>query len=203
MIVLAVTGHRPPKLGGYDNEENFRKLVDYFVKIIREVKPDKGITGMALGVDQAFAFACLEEQVPFIVAVPFHGQERRWPRSSQKRYEYLLSRAESVKYVHDGPVEARLIPKYMQDRNIWMVDHCTHLAGVHDGSTGGTFNCLNYAHTKLGDSEHQLRALIVTSPKAIFEPTEDDAYDEDGYLENVAEARFMQEASEDGLPTFE
>jgi uncharacterized phage-like protein YoqJ len=33
----------------------------------------------------------------------------------------------------------------MQDRNIWMVDHCDALIAVWDGTSGGTANCVRYA----------------------------------------------------------
>ncbi|WP_206759019.1 hypothetical protein [Anabaena azotica] len=33
-------------------------------------------------------------------------------------------------------------------RNEWMVDQCHRLVALHDGSTGGTGNCVNYAKSK-------------------------------------------------------
>jgi hypothetical protein len=37
----------------------------------------------------------------------------------------------------------------MQIRNEWMVDHCTHVAALWDGSPGGTGNCIRYVR-KIG-----------------------------------------------------
>lgn len=56
MIVLGVTGHRPPDLGGY-SEEAFKLLTSLARKHIERIGPSEVITGMALGWDQACAVA--------------------------------------------------------------------------------------------------------------------------------------------------
>jgi len=33
----------------------------------------------------------------------------------------------------------------MNDRNEWMVDNSDYVIAVHDGSKGGTYNCIQYA----------------------------------------------------------
>jgi len=96
---------------------------------------------MALGVDQDFAFTCVEMQIPFIAAVPFLGQESTWPRESQEFYRELLAHAYCQYVVTGGGYSAHK----MDRRNRWMVDNCDILIAVWDGSRGGTYNCVEYA----------------------------------------------------------
>lgn len=137
---IAATGHRPNKLGGY-TQEAFDKLVEIATEYLLESKPDKVISGMALGWDQAVAQAAKDCGIPYIAAVPFHGQEKRWPWNSQEYFKYLLQFAEEVVFVSDGAYQHWM----MQKRNEWMVDNCDILLAMYDGTKGGTANCINYA----------------------------------------------------------
>lgn len=146
-MIVAATGHRPNKIGGYEWEAPQRVWVRQQIKqSLIELRPDKCISGMALGVDQDFAFICATLGIPFTAALPFIGQENRWPASSQKFYEWLLERAADVVVVSPGEYSANK----MQVRNEWMVDHCDILLAVWDGSDGGTGNCIRYAQKLLG-----------------------------------------------------
>lgn len=96
---------------------------------------------MALGVDQDFAYVCVEKSIPFIAAIPFVGQESTWPIPSQEFYKELLSYAYCTYVVCQGAYS----PHKMHLRNKWMVDNCDVLIAVWDGSNGGTRNCVEYA----------------------------------------------------------
>jgi uncharacterized phage-like protein YoqJ len=175
MIVLMVTAHRPPKLGGYNNDVAKAKVFERCVQHIRKVKPDKAIQGMALGGDQIFGWACISEGIPFIAAVPFLGQENRWPEKSRKEYLNLLSRAESVHFQFDRPPGARAVlsisdvRQAMQQRNMWMSNHSTHALAIWDGSSGGTGNCVRYLRACVDDPNQPMRDLEIASPKEILE----------------------------------
>lgn len=141
-MILAATGHRPDKLGGYCDDVR-RRLIALAAGHLTAVRPDRVISGMALGWDQAVAEAALQIAIPLIAAVPFVGQERRWPPESQRRYLGLIERAEAVEIVCDFPGA-----KAMQLRNEWMVDHADEVVALWNGSWGGTFNCLAYARRR-------------------------------------------------------
>jgi uncharacterized phage-like protein YoqJ len=80
MKKVAVTGHRPDKLWGYDMlQPKYTKLRAAIRARMEELNGQIGITGMALGVDQLFAEVCIEMGIPFIAAIPFLGQASRWP----------------------------------------------------------------------------------------------------------------------------
>src|SRR6266849_933968 len=98
MTVAAFTGHRPDKL---PNKETGYKLPNptyihicqQLEKVLKELKPEKAISGMALGVDMYAANVCIKLGIPFVAAIPFIGQEKAWPQSSQKTYHLLLGKA--------------------------------------------------------------------------------------------------------------
>lgn len=136
----SATGHRPDKLGGYTNTAHV-KLVDLAYKFLNEDRPDEIISGMALGWDTAWAEAALYLNIPVIAAVPFHGQEKMWPKRSQLIYKKLLSNCSDVVYVCDKGYA----PWKMQIRNEYMVDHSNKVIALWDGSEGGTCNCIQYA----------------------------------------------------------
>lgn len=139
-MILGVTGHRPNKLGGY-TPANQRRLTAFCVFALGSYKPEKVITGMALGLDMAVARACVQLQIPFVAAIPFQGQESQWPEQSQREYCGLLHLAAEVWHVCEPGYENWK----MQTRNEWIVDNCTHLMALHDGTAGGTNNCVKYA----------------------------------------------------------
>lgn len=139
-MILAVTGHRPDKLGGYapDIANRLRLLAH---KYLVEQKPNFVISGMALGWDQAVAGAALLAGIPLVAAVPFAGQESKWPPRARQIYRELLDAAYRVEYVSPFGYAAWK----MQKRNEWMVDHANRMLALWDGTPGGTANCLAFA----------------------------------------------------------
>ena len=139
-MIIAVTGHRPNKLGGYlDHAKD--KLRHVAKEMLCSHNPSLVLTGMALGLDQAVAEACCELWIPFVACVPFEGQESAWPQGSQRRYRGLLAAAKQVVIVSPGGYSA----DKMQVRNEYMVDNCQYLVALWDGTSGGTGNCVEYA----------------------------------------------------------
>lgn len=151
-LIVAVTGHRPDKLGGYVWTPLSRYVVARLEHELRTLEPDEAITGMALGVDQWFGWLCVKLRIPFTAAVPFEGQELVWPRPEQRvNYHRLLGHAKKIVVVTRLSAEERrsdsaMVSKAMRDRNKWMVDRCDRLLAVWDGSAGGTGNCVREAH---------------------------------------------------------
>jgi uncharacterized phage-like protein YoqJ len=144
-MIIAVTGHRPNKMGGFKLPNPiYTKVCQQLEKVLILTKPDKAITGMALGVDSWFAYICIRLHIPFLAAVPFEGQESRWPISSQNTYNKLISLASETVIVCEGSYAAYK----MQVRNQFMVDSCDILIAVYNGDKiGGTANCVNYARS--------------------------------------------------------
>lgn len=139
-MIVAGTGHRPDKLGGY-SEEAFGVLERTAYNWLHINRPEKVISGGALGWDQALATASFHHGMPYIMALPFKDFECRWPKSSQDTLHKLCDSAAEVVYVcEDG-----YAPWKMQKRNEWMVDNCDLVLALWNGTSGGTANCLRYA----------------------------------------------------------
>lgn len=141
-MIVAFTGHRPSKLGCGYGPSTMQTMVRVAIRtLLVEKRATAVISGMALGVDQWAAEVCVELGIPFTAAVPFDGQELRWPEESQRHYCELISKSWNVHVVCPGPYAVWK----MQKRNEWMVDHCEVLFAIWDGSPGGTANCVRYA----------------------------------------------------------
>lgn len=151
-MIVAVTGHRPGKVGGYVLYNTTQLMVIAKLHAVLDaLQPAKVITGMALGVDQWMAEVCVDRRLPFLAAIPFPGQESQWPPESQERYRDLLQKACEVVCVSNSPYH----PGLLQVRNEWMVDRADRVVAVWDGSAGGTANCVRYAQ-KVGKTVHFL-----------------------------------------------
>lgn len=149
MTIIAATGHRPARLGGFDNRTRLA-LGGLATEYLSRERPEKVIVGMALGWDQAVAGAAWALDIPFIAAVPFPGQPDRWPEEARILYHWLLEQAESVHYVCASTqiLSPRQVTDLMRYRNQWMVDHCTKVVALYDGTFGGTAQTVSYAAEK-------------------------------------------------------
>jgi uncharacterized phage-like protein YoqJ len=149
---IALTGHRPNKLGGYNyNAPLNRELA----KILRELIENQLysneevtiITGMALGADTIWALTALDMQKDFpnriklICVIPCLDHAEKMFNESRNIYNTILSKADKVEYV----TKRNYTINCMQRRNEYMVDNCDKLIAVWNGTSGGTLNCINYA----------------------------------------------------------
>jgi uncharacterized phage-like protein YoqJ len=142
MTVIAPTGHRPDKLGGYDDRtfERLTMLAEGYLS----AKPyiDRVYSGMALGWDQAVCQAAIRLGFKVVAAVPFQGQSDNWPPAAQQRYDRLLSLCAQVIFISEGEYTSNKMKK----RNIWMVDSADEVLALYDGSKfGGTYHAVEYA----------------------------------------------------------
>lgn len=160
---IAFTGHRPNKL---NNDYEFTsplmqwiksQIQDYVANLIYP-KPNEEhliITGMALGIDTLAAQIAIEMNIPFMAAIPFKGQESKWPMRSQHTYLHLLQQAKIISvcdiertmtYEEYIKLEKGMyLSSKFQKRNEFMVDTCDTLIAVWDETPGGTANCITYA----------------------------------------------------------
>lgn len=173
-MTVMVTGHRQLIPAGHigtpwpENPvvyEHHRAIVDrllHFCFDMVNVGHDTFITGMAIGADQLFANAVIMlknagHQIRLVAAVPFVGQEGKWPAKSQGAYREIIARCDHVRIVSDGAYS----PAKMQIRNQWMVDNSDTVLAVWNGvEKGGTWNCLQYAR-------QQGRSIIRLDPSTL------------------------------------
>jgi uncharacterized phage-like protein YoqJ len=152
-ITIAATGHRPDKLGGwkaFETPEAWSKLGEFAKNEIERLgRPDHkklGITGMAPGWDLAAGMGFMLLKIPYIAAIPFEGHADAYDPKTLTRviYDLVLAGAADTVVTSPGGFENY---KY-QVRNRWMVDRATVMLALHDGTRGGTFNCVQYAREK-------------------------------------------------------
>lgn len=137
--ILAATGHRPDKLGGYSEAVDLA-LFKLATHCLTQLKPTGVLSGMALGWDMAIAYAAIKLGIPVTACVPFNGQESVWPDASKQRYHAILVKCDTIHVVSPGGFAAWK----MQKRNAYMVDHSNALLALWNGSDGGTANCITY-----------------------------------------------------------
>lgn len=159
MTSIALTGHRPSKLDGYDLTTPFYQLLrERLLRVAvgavldaRELgQPFATLhSGMALGADTLWAqvICDLKEHYPgevrFVAHVPFSGQCARWPAQAQQVYRDLLARADQVR-----TYGTEYTPAVMQARNVGMIDVAERLVAIFNGHPqGGTANALRYARS--------------------------------------------------------
>jgi len=143
-VIIAATGHRPHKLG---QEYNYQgPYSTYLTTRVREILIEKSaeqvISGLALGFDTIVAHVALELGIPLLAAIPFKGQESRWPKSSQQIYNNILSNPLTTAHI---VCEGGYNSAKMQIRNEFMIDSAQILMVAWNSSPGGTMNCVRYA----------------------------------------------------------
>lgn len=162
MFTIAYTGHRPKDLLGYNKTySGILYQIQKHLQNICDQHPNEEInviTGGAQGVDQLAFWAAYNlahnnakpYPIKTIIAVPFKGQESRWPEQTpfgQQEYRNMLSKADHIELLSDNNNDA--IAK-LDKRNHWMVNQSDLLICVtpYDNiltRPGGTGNCVRYA----------------------------------------------------------
>jgi uncharacterized phage-like protein YoqJ len=122
---LVVFGHRPPELGGYDENplaERVRRQLTEILRATRAVEADLvAVTGLMLGAETLGAEAAIAADVPFIVVLPYPDPDKAWPAPSRQRYESLLGQAvDVVPLQRKLPDSKQKIAGAMARRDAWL-----------------------------------------------------------------------------------
>ena len=111
---IAIVGHRPPEIGGYQPNP-ITAAIRRRLGAILEAKASMHegltvLTGLQLGAEQLGAEAAIDLGVPFVAVLAFPDPAARWPKPSQRRFDELLDLAADVvivdKAVPKSPAEA-------------------------------------------------------------------------------------------------
>jgi ribonuclease HI/uncharacterized phage-like protein YoqJ len=125
---VVITGHRPPELGGYEDNPVADRVRDHLTQILaakRQLEPDLVVlTGLGLGAEQLGAEAALRAGVPFVAVLPFPEVDAVWPRASRARFRDLLARADrQVTVSDDAPADRAEAGKALGRRDDWLARH--------------------------------------------------------------------------------
>jgi len=145
MFRVALTGHRPEKIGGYSVNpvatHIYRWITVQLVSLLKEHNQIECISGMALGSDTLFASVVLmlkkkfPDDIRLIAALPYKDHGSNWPNKSKEIHDRILKSADTIHIVCEGDHSNwKLL-----ERDEWMVDNCDVLLAVWNGKkTGGT-----------------------------------------------------------------
>lgn len=152
-LVCCFTGHRNQKLpwGFTESGERFNAVKQQAEHQIDKAIEDGFTTficGMALGFDMLCAEIVLDRKdklreskpIKFICAIPCENQDKFWNEKQQKRYKYLMDRADMVYFA-----SKTYNPYCTEKRNRFMVDNSSRVIALFGGCDGGTKNTLEYA----------------------------------------------------------
>jgi uncharacterized phage-like protein YoqJ len=158
---LAVTGHRPAKLGG-ESDNPIRAYIKQAIdEVLIRFQPEVVITGLAMGVDQWTADICAHNDIPYIVALPCDGVATDWLPIDKAEFHRLLRQARSVHVEEAGGLASD--PALINRRNRWIMRNCDTLLAIWDGSPGGTRSMIELA------SEFRREIIQPPIPQAIWE----------------------------------
>lgn len=126
-----------------------KKIAKQLIFFLTQMKPDKTISGMALGFDQLAARVCVYLGIPFIAAIPTKSQPECWPKYLVKKYFKILKRASEVVYVDKTSGYSRTKGTFKQkltNRNYWMVDNSDKVISYNfKTEPSGTESAIRYA----------------------------------------------------------
>jgi ribonuclease HI/uncharacterized phage-like protein YoqJ len=123
--LLAVFGHRPPQLGGYDDNPIARDVIRRLREVVaakRGMQPDLAVvSGLQLGAETLGAEVALEEGVPLIGVVAFPGFDAKWPGTTRQRFDELCAAAEEVIILESKtPESTQKVSAAMRRRDAWL-----------------------------------------------------------------------------------
>jgi len=135
---VVVVGHRPPALGGY--EENLttaelRRRVAEILAAKKDLHPDLVVmTGMGLGAEQVGAEAAAIAGVPYYAVLAYPDTESVWPPLSQERFRALLAGAAGTIVLQTArPETKQKAGAALSRRDAWLYRYADEAIAVWDG----------------------------------------------------------------------
>ncbi len=155
---LAVTGLRPPALGGYADNDVARRTRRRLAEIIDAeavLHPDLVVmTGLGLGAEQLGAEAADAAGVPYVGVEAFPGQDQRWPADSRARYARLRQGAKEVVTLQGrAPASRQAAGAALARRDAWLARHARQAVVVWDGEDAQVGRAVRSLQDSLGEEQ--------------------------------------------------
>jgi hypothetical protein len=156
--LVAVTGLRPPELGGYGDNPTARRVRDKLAEILtakRQLHPDLTVlTGLGLGAEQLAAEAAADAKVPYVAVLAFPGIEQVWPNASKQRFAALLASALATTTLQQKQPDSRqAVGGALARRDAWLARQANEAIIVWDGKDGGVGRTVRSFQDHLGEDE--------------------------------------------------
>lgn len=160
-MIVAMTGHRPHDLWGYERAVGYMVLRDELLRrsqqLAVERQASRFLVGTAQGADAVAFDACLRlrrtQAIEVVAVVPYRQYPDRWGREQRERYLRRLTLANQVIFVDELPAYATdrapvgvHHPDKLPARNQYLVDHSDLVVVVWAGLTrGNTYDLVQRA----------------------------------------------------------
>ncbi len=155
---LVVVGHRPPALGGYEDNpvaDRVRRQLAAILAAKREMQPDLVVlTGLGLGAEQLGAEAAGQAGVPYVAVLAFPGHDEVWPAPARERYRRLLEGAKAqVLLQAKVPDSKQKVGAALARRDAWLARHAHEAVAVWDGEDAAVGRQVRSLQDNLGEEE--------------------------------------------------
>ena len=154
--LVVVFGHRPPELGGYEDNPVAAGVREKLAEILaakKKLSPDLYmLTGLLLGTEQLAAEAARAAGVPYVVIQPYPAPESQWPSSSRDRYADLIRHADAAVLLERAvPDSKQKFGASLARRDGWLAKHADEAIVVWDGQDPALGKLVRTLEEKLGD----------------------------------------------------
>ena len=137
--LVAVLGHAPPELGGWDANAMSDGVRDRLTEILaakHQIEPELVVlTGLRQGAELLGAEAAVAAGVPFVAVLPYPEPDRPWPAPARARFADLAGRArEVVTLERKQPADRAGAGKALARRDAWLARAADEAVLVWDGT---------------------------------------------------------------------
>ncbi|HEX7276783.1 MAG TPA: ribonuclease H [Acidimicrobiales bacterium] len=155
---VVVAGHRPPDLGGYDDNPVAAAVRTKLAEVLaakRQLHPDLVVlTGLGLGAEQLAAEAALDVDVPFVAVLPYSDPDGVWPADARQRFRHLLDHATATVVLQQKqPATKQLAGAALRRRDQWVARHSHEAIVVWDGADATVGRTVRALQDTLGEDE--------------------------------------------------
>jgi len=155
---VAIVGHRPPGLGGYDDNlmtEGVRRRLAEVLGAKAELHADLVVlTGLGLGAEQLGAEAARDTGVPYVAVLAYPDPDAVWPAPSRARFRDLLDGAAGqVVLQAKAPDSRQKAGAALARRDAWLARHADEAIAVWDGDDAAVGKQVRSLQDALGEEE--------------------------------------------------
>lgn len=156
--LIVVGGHRPPALGGYDDNPvaaGVRSRLTEILAAKASLQPDLLVlSGLGLGAEQLGAEAALAAGVPYLAVLAFPGFDAVWPAASRRRFEELRAAADDEVVLQSRtPTDRAGAGGALSRRDAWLARYASEALVVWDGEDAAVGRLVRSLRDHLGEEE--------------------------------------------------
>jgi ribonuclease HI/uncharacterized phage-like protein YoqJ len=156
--LVAVVGHKPPELGGYEANPVADGLRAKLAEILAAKKQVDSslvvLTGLGLGAEQLAAAAAADAGVPYVAVFPYPDPDSQWPSASRKAFQELLNGAMSTIVLSTkAPATKALAGAALRRRDAWLARHAHEALAVWDGKDAGVGRSVRALQDAIGEDD--------------------------------------------------